>query len=78
MIGVRDLAGSGNFSFQHHVKNGSGSHPAFYAVGTRGSFSGIKVAGCEADHSPPSSVEVKNVWNYTSTPPVCLHGVMLS
>jgi hypothetical protein len=24
--------------------------------------------GCEADHSPPSSVEVKNAWSYTSTP----------
>jgi len=23
----------------------------------------------EADHSPPSSVEVKNVWSYTSIPP---------
>jgi hypothetical protein len=22
----------------------------------------------EADHSPPSSAEVKNAWNYTSTP----------
>jgi hypothetical protein len=22
----------------------------------------------EADHSPPSSVKVKNVWSYTSTP----------
>jgi hypothetical protein len=24
--------------------------------------------GSEADHSPPSSAEVKNEWNYTSTP----------
>jgi len=22
----------------------------------------------EADHSPPSSAEVKNAWSYTSTP----------
>jgi hypothetical protein len=26
-------------------------------------------------HLPASSAEVKNVWSYTSTPPVCLHGV---
>jgi hypothetical protein len=24
---------------------------------------------CEADHSPPSSSEIKNCWSYTSTPP---------
>jgi hypothetical protein len=25
------------------------------------------VPECEADHEPPSSVEVKNAWSYTST-----------
>jgi hypothetical protein len=30
---------------------------------------GVKRSGREADHSPPSSAEVKNVWSYTSTPP---------
>jgi len=39
---------------------------------------GVKRLGCEADHSPPPSAEVKNVWSYTSSPPVCLHGVVLS
>jgi hypothetical protein len=44
-----------------------------------GAFSlGIKRPGCEADHSPPSSAEVKNTWSYTSTPPVHLHGLVLS
>jgi hypothetical protein len=28
---------------------------------------GIKRPGREADHSPPSSAEVKNAWSYTST-----------
>jgi hypothetical protein len=37
-------------------------------MGTWGSFPGGKVAGHEADHSPPSSAEVKNEWNYTSIP----------
>jgi hypothetical protein len=29
---------------------------------------GVERLGREADHSPPSSAEVKNAWNYTSTP----------
>jgi hypothetical protein len=29
---------------------------------------GVKRPGREADHSPPSSAEVKNTWSYTSTP----------
>jgi hypothetical protein len=31
-------------------------------------FLGIKHLGREADHSTPSSAEVKNAWIYTSTP----------
>jgi len=33
------------------------------------SFPGVKLLGHEANHSPPSSAEVKNAWNYTPTPP---------
>jgi hypothetical protein len=68
MIGVRFPAGAGNFSI-HRVETGSGPHPASYPMRTRGSFPGGKAAGGEADHSPPSSAEVKNAWSYTSTPP---------
>jgi hypothetical protein len=39
---------------------------------------GIKRLGREADHSPPSNAEVQNAWSHTSTPLICLHGVMLS
>jgi hypothetical protein len=39
---------------------------------------GVKLPGREVDHSPPSSAEVKTVWSYTSTPPIRLHGVVLS
>jgi hypothetical protein len=39
---------------------------------------GVKRPGLEADHSPPSSAEVKNAWSYTFTPPIRLHGVVLS
>jgi hypothetical protein len=42
---VRFLAGAGNFSLHHRVKNGSGAHPASYPMGTRGSFAGVKVTG---------------------------------
>jgi len=30
---------------------------------------GVKWLWREADHSPPSSAEVRNAWSYTSTPP---------
>jgi len=30
---------------------------------------GVKWPWCEADHSPPSSTKVRNVWSYTSIPP---------
>jgi hypothetical protein len=34
-------------------------------------------SGREADHSPPSSAEVKEWVELTSTPPIRLHGVVL-
>jgi hypothetical protein len=34
----------------------------------------VKRPGREADHSPPSSTEVKNAWNYTSTPQYAFMG----
>jgi len=49
---------------------------------------GVKWLGREDDHSAPPRDEVKNVWNFTSTPPyfmvwclkqmIRLHGVVLS
>jgi hypothetical protein len=39
---------------------------------------GVKEPGREADYSPPASAEVKKAWSYTSTPPICLHGEVLS
>jgi hypothetical protein len=76
---VRFPAGVGNFSLHHRcVQNGSGAQPASYLMGTRGSFPGVKRPEREADHSPPSSAEVKNAWSYTTASPIRLHGVMLS
>jgi hypothetical protein len=39
---------------------------------------GVKWPGHECDHSPPSNAKVKNAWSYTSTPPIHLHGMVLS
>jgi hypothetical protein len=38
-------------------------------------FPGGKATGREVDHSPSSGAEVKNEWNYTSVPSICLYGV---
>jgi hypothetical protein len=58
---------------------GSGAHPASYPVGSRDPSPGVKRPGREADHSPPSSAEVKNAWCYTSTPNTSSwHGASLS
>ena len=40
-----------------------------------GSVSRGKAAGVSSDYFPPACAEVKNVWSYTSTPPICLRGV---
>jgi hypothetical protein len=43
--------------------------PNFLSNGYWGFFPlGVKRQGCEADHSPPTSIEAKKMWIYTSTP----------
>jgi hypothetical protein len=59
--------GAGNFSPHHRVQTGDS-----YL------FLGAKRPGPEADYSPPASAEIKNAWSSTSTPPIRLHGVVLS
>jgi hypothetical protein len=45
-----------DFSLLHSVQTGSEAHPM-----SIGAFSpAVKWPGCEADHSPPSSAEIKN------------------
>jgi len=48
------------------------------STGYRGLLPGVKRPGREADHSPPYGDEFKNAWSYTSTPPIRIHGVVLS
>jgi hypothetical protein len=52
------------FSLLVDVQTGSESHPASIPMDT----AGIKRTGLEADHSPPTSTEVKKTWIYTATP----------
>jgi hypothetical protein len=59
MIGVQFPVGAGNFSLRHSVQTSSEAHTASYPMGTGGSFLGGKAAGRGADHSSPSSAEVK-------------------
>jgi hypothetical protein len=43
--------------------------------GIPGFFPGVKQPGREANHSLPSSSEVRNECSYTATPTTCLQGV---
>jgi hypothetical protein len=52
--------------------------PAWYPMGTRGSFPGSKAAGREADHLPPSSTEVKEWVELQLHCPIRLYGAVLS
>jgi hypothetical protein len=56
---VRFPAGAVNFSLHHRVQNGSGAHPVSCLMGTGALLVGVKRPRCEADHSPPSSAEIK-------------------
>jgi hypothetical protein len=66
-VGVRVPVGSRIFT--HVVQTGSEVHPTSYTMGTGSCFPEVKRPGREADHSPPTSAEVKKMWMYTSTPP---------
>jgi len=57
------------FCLLHRVQTDSEAHLDCYPMDEVVSFPGkVKRPGREPDHSPPSSVEVKNAWNYNYTP----------
>jgi hypothetical protein len=59
-IEVRSPTGEEDFSSNLCVQTGSGAHPASYPMGTGGPFLRDKARpGRDANHSPPSSAEVK-------------------
>jgi hypothetical protein len=55
------------FSLCHHIQTSSGTHPVSHPINTWGSFPRVKWLGHEADHSPPSGVDIKNAWSYNPT-----------
>jgi hypothetical protein len=56
MTGVRSSAEAKDFSYSLYAHTNSEVHPASYPVGTGGKAR----PGRDADHSSPSSAEVKN------------------
>jgi hypothetical protein len=48
------------FPLLHNLQTVSGAHLASYPMGTGALSPGVKWQEREADHSPPSSAEVKN------------------
>jgi hypothetical protein len=61
MTGVQSPAKEKDFSFSLCSQTSSETHPASYRMDTGGPFPGGKAQpGRDADHSPPSSAEVKN------------------
>jgi hypothetical protein len=60
MAGIRLPAGARDFSLLHSIQTSSAAQPASYATVHRALSLEVKRAGCEDDHSPPASAEVKN------------------
>jgi hypothetical protein len=58
--GVRFSAGARNFPHLHSVQTGSGAHSISTAMDNVALFPGANLPGCESDHSPPYSAEIKN------------------
>jgi len=55
-------AGAGISSLRYRFQTGSGAHRVSYSPE-------VQRPGREAEYSPQTSAEVKNIWGYTSIPP---------
>jgi hypothetical protein len=75
-VRVRVPVGSRIFS-SPIVQTRSGVHPISYTMDTGGYFTAVKRPGREADHSRPTSAEVKKMDPYIQSS-VRLHGVVLN
>ena len=62
-----------NFCLLANVRSGCGAYP------TSNRYPGpspvVKRPELPVNDSPPSSADVKNEWGYTSSSPICFHGV---
>jgi hypothetical protein len=61
-------AGRPGFDYKQGNEESFWGSPNHLSHGYREFFPRVKQLWREADHSPPPSAEVKNVWSYTSTP----------
>jgi hypothetical protein len=67
---------AGESSLHHPSQIGSEALPGSFQVDNDGFFTGGKVGGaCAAEHSIPSSGEVKNAFNYIHTLPLTSSGL---
>jgi hypothetical protein len=60
MTGFQFSVGAKDFSVFHSIQTDSGAQGASYIMGTGTIFSRVKRQKREADHLPPSSIEVKS------------------
>ena len=72
-MGFDSRQGQETFLFPRDVQTGFGIHAAVY-IGVLGPVEGGWPER-DVSHSFTSNAEFKNEWSYTSTPPVCLHGL---
>jgi hypothetical protein len=73
--GVRISVGEGIFLFSKTSGSALGPTQILVRLVPVVFFPSLKRSDSEINYLSPSSAEVKNVWRYTATPPVCLHGV---
>lgn len=66
-IVVRFPARARNICLFQGLQVGSAADPASYLVGTWAPSRGVNRSEREVDHSPQSSIELKNEWSYTSS-----------
>jgi hypothetical protein len=76
--GVWFLVWPGNVSLYHHIQNGSGVHPASYAMGIRDSFPGGKAAGAWSWPLTSNLVTRSKNEELHRHSPICLNGMVLS
>jgi len=74
VCGVRIPLGARDFSLLQKRPEWLWGSPSLQFNGYRRFFPGVKRPGRKVNHSPPSSVEVKNMWCFTSTTSIRLQG----
>jgi len=65
LVRTRARIREGTLSLRKHVHTDSGAHSASYTMCTRGSSPGVERPGRKADHSSPSTADVKSTRSYT-------------